>query len=111
MLSKADRLPRRSAVVAFSAADVYQIAEFIKHQRGGAAVVMGRLSPQTRNAQVDLYQNGDVDFLIATDAIEGANLILAMLPCRQISSLTGAKCADYYLPKWRKLPAGGTPYE
>ena len=74
---KLTRLPRRSAVVAFSAADVYQIAEFIKHQRGGAAVVMGRLSPQTRNAQVDLYQNGDVDFLIATDAIGmGLNLDL-----------------------------------
>ena len=75
---KLTRLPRRSAVVAFSAADVYQIAELIKHQRGGAAVVMGRLSPQTRNAQVDLYQNGDVDFLIATDAIGmGLNLDLS----------------------------------
>ena len=75
---KLTRLPRRSAVVAFSAADVYQIAEFIKRQRGGAAVVMGRLSPQTRNAQVDLYQNGDVDFLIATDAIGmGLNLDLS----------------------------------
>ena len=74
---KLTRLPRRSAVVAFSAADVYQIAEFIKRQRGGAAVVMGRLSPQTRNAQVDLYQNGDVDFLVATDAIGmGLNLDL-----------------------------------
>ena len=74
---KLTRLPRRSAVVAFSAADVYQIAEFIKRQRGGAAAVMGRLSPRTRNAQVDLYQNGDVDFLIATDAIGmGLNLNL-----------------------------------
>ena len=74
---KLTRLPRRSAVVAFSAADVYQIAEFIKRQRGGAAVVMGRLSPQTRNAQVDLYKNGDVDFLVATDAIGmGLNLDL-----------------------------------
>ncbi|XDZ62904.1 helicase-related protein [Alphaproteobacteria bacterium LSUCC0396] len=74
---KLTRLPRRSAVVAFSAADVYQIAEFIKRQRGGAAVVMGRLSPRTRNAQVELYQNGDVDFLIATDAIGmGLNLDL-----------------------------------
>ena len=74
---KLTRLPRRSAVVAFSASDVYQIAEFIRRQRGGAAVVMGRLSPRTRNAQVDLYQNGDVDFLIATDAIGmGLNLDL-----------------------------------
>ena len=74
---KLTRLPRRSAIVAFSASDVYQIAEFVRRQRGGAAVVMGRLSPRTRNAQVDLYQNGDVDFLIATDAIGmGLNLDL-----------------------------------
>jgi ATP-dependent RNA helicase SUPV3L1/SUV3 len=74
---KLTRLPCRSAIVAFSAADVYQIAEFVKRQRGGAAVVMGRLSPRTRNAQVELYQNGDVDFLIATDAIGmGLNLDL-----------------------------------
>ena len=74
---KLTRLPRRSAIVAFSAADVYQIAEFVKRQRGGAAVVMGRLSPRTRNAQVELFQNGDVDFLIATDAIGmGLNLDL-----------------------------------
>ena len=74
---KLTRLARRSAVVAFSASDVYQIAEFVRRQRGGAAVVMGRLSPRTRNAQVDLYQNGDVDFLIATDAIGmGLNLDL-----------------------------------
>jgi ATP-dependent RNA helicase SUPV3L1/SUV3 len=75
---KLTRLPRRSAVVAFSATDVYQIAELVRRQRGGAAVVMGRLSPRTRNAQVELYQNGDVDFLIATDAIGmGLNLDLA----------------------------------
>ena len=75
---KLTRLPRRSAVVAFSAADVYQIAELVRRQRGGAAVVMGRLSPRTRNAQVELYQNGDVDFLIATDAIGmGLNLDVA----------------------------------
>ena len=74
---KLTRLPRRSAVVAFSMSDVYQIAEFVRRQRGGAALVMGRLSPRTRNAQVDLYQNGDVDFLIATDAIGmGLNLDL-----------------------------------
>jgi len=74
---KLTRLPRRSAVVAFSTSDVYQIAEFVRRQRGGAAVVMGRLSPRTRNAQVELYQNGDVDFLIATDAIGmGLNLDL-----------------------------------
>ncbi len=72
---KITRLPRRSAIVAFSAADVYEIAELVRRQRGGAAVVLGALSPRTRNAQVELYQSGDVDFLVATDAIGmGLNL-------------------------------------
>ena len=66
---KLTRLPTRSAVVAFSADQVYAIAELIRRQRGGAAVVMGSLSPRTRNAQVALYQSGEVDFLVATDAI------------------------------------------
>lgn len=74
---KITRLPARSAVVAFSASDVYSIAELIRRQRGGAAVVLGALSPRTRNAQVALYQSGDVDFLVATDAIGmGLNLDL-----------------------------------
>lgn len=74
---KITRLPRRSAIVAFSANDVYAIAELVRRQRGGAAVVLGALSPRTRNAQVALYQNGDVDFLVATDAIGmGLNLDL-----------------------------------
>ena len=72
---KLTRLPRRSAVVAFSAGEVYAIAELIRRQKGGAAVVMGALSPRTRNAQVALYQSGDVDYLVATDAIGmGLNL-------------------------------------
>jgi ATP-dependent RNA helicase SUPV3L1/SUV3 len=72
---KISRLPRRSAVVAFSASEVYAIAELLRRERGGAAVVMGGLSPRTRNAQVDLFQNGDVEFLVATDAIGmGLNL-------------------------------------
>ncbi len=72
---KLSRLPRRTAVVAFSAEEVYAIAEFIRRQRGGAAVVMGALSPRTRNAQVDMYQCGDVDYIVATDAIGmGLNL-------------------------------------
>lgn len=66
---KITRLPRRTAIVAFSAEQVYAIAELIRRQRGGAAVVMGVLSPRTRNAQVALYQSGEVDFLVATDAI------------------------------------------
>ncbi|MGA9893846.1 MAG: helicase-related protein, partial [Xanthobacteraceae bacterium] len=72
---KLTRLPRRSAVVAFSADEVYAIAELIRRQRGGAAVVLGSLSPRTRNAQVGLYQSGEVDYLVATDAIGmGLNL-------------------------------------
>src|SRR5919198_303399 len=72
---KLTRLPRRSAIVAFSADEVYAIAELIRRQRGGAAVVLGALSPRTRNAQVALYQSGDVDYLVATDAIGmGLNL-------------------------------------
>ena len=66
---KLTRLPRRSAIVAFSADDVYGIADLVRRQRGGAAVVLGALSPRTRNAQVALYQSGDADFLVATDAI------------------------------------------
>ena len=72
---KLTRLPRRSAVVAFSAEEVYAIAELIRRQRGGAAVVLGALSPRTRNAQVALYQSGDVEYMVATDAIGmGLNL-------------------------------------
>jgi ATP-dependent RNA helicase SUPV3L1/SUV3 len=72
---KLSRLPRRSAIVAFSAEEVYAIAELIRRQRGGAAVVMGALSPRTRNAQIDMYQAGDVDYIVATDAIGmGLNL-------------------------------------
>lgn len=67
--NKLSRMPRRSAIVAFSSDAVYGIAELIRRQRGGAAVVMGSLSPRTRNAQVALFQSGDVDFLVATDAI------------------------------------------
>ncbi len=67
--SKVTRLPKRSAVVAFTARDVYAFAELIRRQRGGAAVVLGSLSPRTRNAQVALYQEGEVDYLVATDAI------------------------------------------
>jgi ATP-dependent RNA helicase SUPV3L1/SUV3 len=66
---KISRLPRRSAIVGFSADNVYAIAELIRRQRGGAAVVLGALSPRTRNAQVELYQSGEVDFMVATDAI------------------------------------------
>ena len=100
---KLTRLPRRSAIVAFGVADVYQIAELVRRQRGGAAVVMGRLSPRTRNSQVELYQNGDVDFLVATDAIGmGLNLDLGHVALaadmkfdgRQMRRLSAAEMAQ-----------------
>jgi ATP-dependent RNA helicase SUPV3L1/SUV3 len=72
---KISRMPPRSAIVGFSVENVYAIAELIRRQKGGCAVVMGALSPRTRNAQVALYQNSDVDYLVATDAIGmGLNL-------------------------------------
>src|SRR3546814_12372249 len=74
---KLTRLPPRSAVVAFSAAEVYATAELIRRQRGGTDVVLGALSPRTRNAQVALFEAGEVDYLVATDAIGmGLNLDL-----------------------------------
>ncbi len=66
---KISRIERKSAIIAFSAEEVYAIAELIRRQKGGAAIIMGSLSPKTRNAQVALYQSGDVEFLVATDAI------------------------------------------
>src|SRR5690606_22953647 len=66
---KITRLPPRSAIVAFSVDEVYAVAELIRRQKGGAAVVLGALSPRTRNAQVEMFQSGEVDYLVATDAI------------------------------------------
>jgi ATP-dependent RNA helicase SUPV3L1/SUV3 len=89
---KITRLPRRTAVVAFSAAEVYAIAELIRRQRGGAAVVMGNLSPRTRNAQVALYQSGEVDFLVATDAIGmGLNMDLGHVAFAGLSKFDGKR--------------------
>lgn len=87
---KLTRLAPRSAVVAFSAADVYAIAELIRHQRGGAAVVLGALSPRTRNAQVELYQSGDVDYLVATDAVGmGLNMDVDHVAFARITKFDG----------------------
>ncbi|MEZ6012468.1 MAG: helicase-related protein [Hyphomonas sp.] len=73
--TKITKLPKRTAIVAFSAEEVYAIAELLRRQKGGAAVVMGALSPRTRNAQVEMYQSGEVDYIVATDAIGmGLNL-------------------------------------
>ncbi|HUZ14107.1 MAG TPA: helicase-related protein [Caulobacteraceae bacterium] len=90
--TKISRLPRRTAVVAFSAGDVYAIAELIRRQRGGAAVVMGSLSPRTRNAQVELYQSGEVDFLVATDAIGmGLNMDLGHVAFAGLAKFDGRR--------------------
>jgi ATP-dependent RNA helicase SUPV3L1/SUV3 len=87
---KITRLPTRSAIVAFSTDEVYAIAELIRRQRGGAAVVTGALSPRTRNAQVELYENGDVDFLVATDAIGmGLNLDVHHVAFAQLRKFDG----------------------
>jgi ATP-dependent RNA helicase SUPV3L1/SUV3 len=89
---KMTRLPPRSAVVAFSAAEVYAVAELIRRQRGGAAVVMGALSPRTRNAQVALFQSGDVDYLVATDAIGmGLNMDIAHVAFAGLTKFDGRR--------------------
>ncbi|MBN2753104.1 MAG: hypothetical protein JXQ84_10395 [Rhodospirillaceae bacterium] len=88
---KLTRLPRRTAVVAFSAADVYAIADMVRRHRGGAAVVLGALSPRTRNAQVEMYQSGEVDFLVATDAIGmGLNMDIDHVAFAQTVKFDGA---------------------
>ena len=88
--AKLNSLPPRSAVVAFSAAEVYAIAELIRRRRGGCAVVMGRLSPRTRNAQVALYQAKEVDFLVATDAVGmGLNMDVDHVAFARLSKFDG----------------------
>ncbi|MEL6700165.1 MAG: helicase-related protein, partial [Pseudomonadota bacterium] len=89
---KISRMPPRSAIVSFSVENVYAIAELLRRQKGGAAVVMGALSPRTRNAQVELYQNGDVDFLVATDAIGmGLNLDITHVAFSGLSKFDGRR--------------------
>ena len=89
---KTSRMPARSAIVGFSVDNVYAIAELLRRQKGGAAVVMGALSPRTRNAQVELYQNGDVDYLVATDAIGmGLNLDIEHVAFSATSKFDGRR--------------------
>jgi len=89
---KISRINRKTAIIAFSAEEVYAIAELIRRQKGGAAIVMGSLSPKTRNAQVDLYQSGDVDFLVATDAIGmGINMDLDHVFFSNLKKFDGKK--------------------
>jgi len=89
---KISRIERKSAVIAFSTEEVYAIAELIRRQKGGAAIIMGSLSPKTRNAQVSLYQSGDVDYLVATDAIGmGINMDLDHVYFSNINKFDGKK--------------------
>ena len=89
---KISRINRKTAIIAFSAEEVYAIAELLRRQKGGAAIVMGSLSPKTRNSQVELYQSGDVDFLVATDAIGmGINMDLDYVYFSNLKKFDGKK--------------------
>ncbi|WP_400086880.1 helicase-related protein [Yoonia sp. R78084] len=89
---KLSRMPARSAIVGFSVENVYAIAELLRRTKGGAAVVMGALSPRTRNAQVEMYQNGDVDYLVATDAIGmGLNLDISHVAFSSLTKFDGRR--------------------
>ena len=89
---KISRIERKSAIIAFSSEEVYAIAELIRRQKGGASIVMGSLSPKTRNAQVELYQSGDVDYLVATDAIGmGINMDLDNIYFSNLKKFDGKK--------------------
>ena len=89
---KISRMPARAAIVGFSVENVYAIAELLRRTKGGAAVVMGALSPRTRNAQVEMYQNGDVDYLVATDAIGmGLNLDISHVAFSSLTKFDGRR--------------------
>jgi len=91
-IKKISRLDRRVAIIAFSIEEVYAIAELVRRQKGGAAVIMGSLSPKTRNSQVGLYQSGDVDYLIATDAIGmGLNMDINEIYFSNLKKFDGKK--------------------
>jgi len=89
---KITRLDRKSALIAFSIEEVYALAELVRRQKGGAAIIMGSLSPKTRNAQVELYQSGDVDYLVATDAIGmGINMDIEQVSFSSLRKFDGKK--------------------
>ena len=91
-IQKISRIERKSAIIAFSTEEVYAIAELLRRQKGGCAIVMGSLSPKTRNSQVSLYQSGDVDYLVATDAIGmGINMDLDNVYFSNLKKFDGKK--------------------
>ena len=101
---KLSRLPPRSAIIAFSADEVYAIAELLRRTRGGSAVVMGALSPRTRNAQVDMYQAGEVDYLVATDAIGmGLNMDVGHIAFASLSKFDGKRQRRLHLAEMAQI--------
>jgi ATP-dependent RNA helicase SUPV3L1/SUV3 len=101
---KLSRLPKRSVVVAFSAEEVYAVAEMLRRLRGGAAVVMGALSPRTRNAQVAMYQAGEVDYLVATDAIGmGLNMDVAHVAFASLRKYDGRRSRRLSIPEMAQI--------
>jgi len=101
---KLSRLPKRSVVVAFSAEEVYAVAEMLRRLRGGAAVVMGALSPRTRNAQVQMYQAGEVDYLVATDAIGmGLNMDVAHVAFASLRKFDGKRSRRLTVPEMAQI--------
>jgi len=97
---KVTRIKKRSAIVAFSVADVYTIADVIRKQLGGSSIVMGALSPRTRNSQVEMYENGDVDYLVATDAIGmGLNLKIDHVSFASIRKFDGTSLRNLTDPE------------
>ncbi|HEU4539285.1 MAG TPA: helicase-related protein, partial [Polyangiaceae bacterium] len=101
---KLARLPPRSAVIAFSVEEVYAIAELLRRHRGGTAVVLGALSPRTRNAQVELYQSGEVDFLVATDAIGmGLNLDVDHVAFASLRKFDGEHARELTPPEFAQI--------
>ena len=102
--TKLSRLPKRSAIVAFNAEEVYALAEMLRRHKGGAAVVMGGLSPRTRNAQVAMYQSGEVDYLVATDAIGmGLNMDIAQVAFAGLSKFDGRRHRRLTTPEMAQI--------
>ena len=101
---KLSRLPPRTAIIAFSAEEVYTIAELIRRTKGGAAIVMGNLSPRTRNAQVAMYQSGEVDYLVATDAIGmGLNMDIAHIAFASLTKFDGRRQRRLFLHEMAQI--------
>ena len=109
---KLSRLPRRCAIVAFTATEVYALAEMLRRQKGGAAVVMGSLSPRTRNAQVAMYQSGEVDYLVATDAIGmGLNMDIAHVAFASLGKFDGRRHRRLMLSEMAQIAGRAGRYQ